>query len=313
MIITLYLPINLMHNAVKTALYKKTNKAMNYIEVRFEIESDMAAELPQEMYSEILVAMLGELQYESFTETEKGFNAYIQEAFFSEEALKEIDLSHIMQHSFTYATEVLAQKNWNAEWEKNFPMIEVDGCCCVRAPFHEKPDGVVYDIVIEPKMSFGTGHHETTFMMMQHILDMDVAEQTVLDMGCGTGVLAILTAMKAAHPITAIDIDEWSYENTIENIERNDCKDITVKLGDASLIPTEATFDLVLANINRNILLNDMAVYVISMKPAAQILFSGFFESDIPMLTEKANSLGLSFIGKLTKNRWASLRFELKS
>ena len=285
---------------------------MNYIEVRFDIVSEMAAELPQEMYCEILVAMLGELQYESFTDTEIGFNAYIQEDLFSEEAIKAIDLSHIAQHSFSFEIEVMVQKNWNAEWEKNFPMIEVDGRCCVRAPFHEKPEGVIYDIVIEPKMSFGTGHHETTFMMMQHILDMDVSAAKVLDMGCGTGVLAILTAMKSAGEVTAIDIDEWSYENTVENIDRNDCKDILVQLGDASLIPKEATFDLVLANINRNILLNDMSVYVQSMKPKAQILFSGFFESDIPMLTEKAQSLGLSFIGRLSKNRWASLRFELK-
>lgn len=285
---------------------------MNYIEVRFEIVSDVAAALPGEMYSEILVAMLGELQYESFTDTEVGFNAYIQEEFFSEEALNAIDLSHIPQHQFSFEKEIMPQKNWNAEWEKNFPMIEVDGRCCVRAPFHEKPETVVYDIVIEPKMSFGTGHHETTFMMMQHILDMDVAGKTVLDMGCGTGVLAILTAMKSAKPVTAIDIDEWSYENTIENIDRNDCKDIVVKLGDASLIPNEATYDLVLANINRNILLNDMETYVKSMKAGAEILFSGFFESDIPMLTEKANALGLSLIAQLSKNRWASLRFELK-
>lgn len=286
---------------------------MNYIEVRFEIVSEMAAALPQEMYSEILVALLGELQYESFTETEVGFNAYIQEEDFSEEALKAIDLSHIPHHSFRFETEVMVQKNWNAEWEKNFPMIEVDGRCCVRAPFHEKPDGVVYDILIEPKMSFGTGHHETTFMMMQHILDMDVSGFTVLDMGCGTGVLAILTAMKSAGEVTAIDIDEWSYENTIENIDRNNCKDIKVQLGDASLIPNKATYDLILANINRNILLNDMETYVKSMKPNAQILFSGFFENDISLLKEKATGLGLTFIGKLSKNRWASLRFELKA
>lgn len=286
---------------------------MNYIEVRFEINSAPEAELPVEMYSEILIAMLGELEYESFTDTEKGFNAYVQEELYREEALKTIDLSHIPHLSYSYEVEKMEQKNWNEEWEKNFSMIDVDGRCCVRAPFHTKPEGVSYDIVIEPKMSFGTGHHETTFMMMQHLLDMDLEGKSVLDMGCGTGVLAILTAMKGAAPVTAIDIDEWSYENSIENKDRNQCPDIKVLLGDAALIPQEATYDLILANINRNILLNDMEAYVTSMKAGAEILFSGFFENDIAMLTEKANALGLDLKNQLLRNGWASLRFQLKA
>ena len=197
--------------------------------------------------------------------------------------------------------------NWNEEWEKNFEPIEVDNTCRVRAPFHEYKE-VQYDIVIEPKMSFGTGHHETTFMVIQHLLETDVTGKKTLDMGCGTAILAILAEMKGAQPIDAIDIDNWCYLNSIENAERNNCKHISVYEGDASLLPGR-TYDVIIANINRNILLNDMQVYVDCLNPGGTLLLSGFYEEDIPAIDESCSSKGLKLIKKHQKNNWVALKY----
>jgi len=220
-----------------------------YLGYHFTIE-------PKELGSEILVAELGELPFESFVESEFGLTAYIQKELWNEDILADLFVLQSLEFNISYTIEEIEQVNWNEEWEKNFEPIEVDGMCHVRAPFHPKT-AAQYDIVIEPKMSFGTGHHETTHMMIQHLLHLDVQGKKTLDMGCGTAILAILAEMKGAQPIDAIDIDNWCYLNSIENAARNKCKYITVYEGDAALL-VDQKYELIIANINRNILLADM-------------------------------------------------------
>ena len=197
-----------------------------YIEYHFTM-------FPLQPTSEILVAQLGELGFESFTETETGLKAYIQKKELNSSLIDDIQALNSLEFEISYKVVEIPQVNWNAEWEKNFNPIEVNGECALRAPFHP-PFNVKYEIIIEPKMSFGTGHHETTFMMLQFILENDFKEKSVIDMGCGTAVLSILSEMKGAAKIDAVDIDEWCYKNSIENIERNLCKNILVYQGDAS-------------------------------------------------------------------------------
>ena len=206
-----------------------------------------------------------------------------------------------------YTFEEIGQVNWNEEWEKNFVPIDVDGKCHVRAPFHPKTNAE-YDILIEPKMSFGTGHHETTHMMIQQLLSMDVTGLKTLDMGCGTAILAILAEMKGAQPIDAIDIDNWCYLNSIENAERNDCKHITVYEGEAALLK-DKKYDLIIANINRNILLNDMQAYVDCLNPKGTLLLSGFYTEDIPFIDASCTEKGLTYVKKFERNNWVSLNY----
>ncbi len=271
-----------------------------YLGYHFRVE-------PKELGSEILVAELGELPFESFVESEFGVTAYIQKQLWSESILDDVKILHSPEFVISYTVEEIEQVNWNEEWEKNFEAINVDGICHVRAPFHPKTDAQ-FDIVIEPKMSFGTGHHETTHMMIQHLLEMDVAGMKTLDMGCGTAILAILAEMKGAKPIDAIDIDNWCYLNSIENAERNNCKNITVYEGDAALLK-DKKYDLIIANINRNILLNDMQSYVDSLLPNGTILFSGFYEEDIPFIDASCVEKGLTYVKKLERNNWVSLKY----
>lgn len=272
---------------------------MNYIEYDFKIE-------PQGVASEILVAELAEWGFESFVDTERGILAYIQESLWNEHILDEIYILKSEEFLITYSFRTIEQVNWNEEWEKNFDPISVDGLCTVRAPFHPKTD-TKYDIIIEPKMSFGTGHHETTYMMLQFLLQTDFSGKSVLDMGCGTSVLAIMSEKRGATKITAIDIDNWCVENSIENIQRNDCKCIEVKLGDASLLKNEH-FDVVIANINRNILLNDLSLYAATLSQNGMVLLSGFYKSDMPVILEECSKHGLSFVENLERNEWVAVK-----
>lgn len=276
--------------------------AQNYIEYNFKVS-------PLQPGTEILIAELGFAGFESFVETEDGVTAYIQQSLWNENILDDIGILNSKEFQISYEQEEIEQVNWNEEWEKNFDPIVVSDQCLVRAPFHPSKD-VNYEIVIEPKMSFGTGHHETTFMMLQYILENDFAGKTVLDMGCGTAVLAILAKMKGAKSADAIDIDEWCVENSKENIERNNVDAIQVRLGDASILPKKK-YDIVLANINRNILLNDMDVYVKSLLPGGILYMSGFYLSDLTVLTKKAEELGLKFIDNRQNNNWVAAKFEL--
>src|SRR5690554_3679403 len=271
-----------------------------YIEYQFKVE-------PLQPGTEILIAELGYAGFESFVETDEGVTAYIQKDEWNEDILKDIQILKSDEFAFSFTFEEIEQVNWNEEWEKNFNPIVVDDLCSVRAPFHEKPD-TKYDIVIEPKMSFGTGHHETTHMMIQHILNNEFMRKSVLDMGCGTGVLAILAEMKGAKPIDAIDYDNWCYVNSLENVERNNCQHITVLEGDASLLKDQK-YDTIIANINRNILLNDLQAYVKCLKPNGTIFLSGFYNHDIPAIQEECNKYGLTYVESLERNNWVALKF----
>ena len=274
--------------------------SVTYLGYHFNIE-------PKELGSEILVAELGELPFESFVESEFGVTAYIQKQLWKENLLDDLFILNSPEFQISYTIEEIEQVNWNEEWEKNFDPIDVNGLCHVRAPFHAKTDAK-YDIIIEPKMSFGTGHHETTHMMIEHILDMDVTDMKTLDMGCGTAILAILAEMKGAKPIDAIDIDNWCYLNSIENAQRNNCQHIAVYEGDATLL-VDQKYDLIIANINRNILLNDMSRYVHCLNSGGVLLLSGFYEEDIPAIDASCTEKGLSFEKKLQKNNWVSLKY----
>ncbi|MDT0557026.1 50S ribosomal protein L11 methyltransferase [Ichthyenterobacterium sp. W332] len=256
---------------------------------------------------EILIAELGNAGFESFVETHEGVTAYIQKKEWRDDILKAINCLKSKEFKISYISEEIAQTNWNAEWEKSFQPIVVDNLCVVRAPFHPK-QGSKYDIVIEPKMSFGTGHHETTHMMIQHILKNDFNGKSVLDMGCGTGVLAILAEKRGASKIDAIDIDNWCYINSLENAERNDCTNISVFEGNVSLL-TNKSYDTVIANINRNILLQDLEAYIHCLKPNSELYLSGFYKDDIPLIKEKCNSLGFKHVETLEKNHWVALKF----
>ncbi|NDI98920.1 50S ribosomal protein L11 methyltransferase [Flavobacterium sp. LaA7.5] len=263
--------------------------------------------LPKEPGVEILIAELGETPFESFIETDEGVSAYIQKEFWDKNILDDIQILESDEFKIEYTFEEIEQVNWNEEWEKNFEPIEVDNTCYVRAPFHEKKD-VQYDIVIEPKMSFGTGHHETTFMMIQHLLETDMEGKKTLDMGCGTAILAILAEMKGASPIDAIDIDNWCYLNSIENAERNNCTSISVYEGDAALLE-DKNYDVIIANINRNILLNDMQRYVDCLNPDGILFLSGFYEEDIPFIDASCTEKGLKLIKKHQRNNWVALKY----
>lgn len=263
---------------------------------------------PLELGSEILIAELGEKAFESFIETETGVSAFVQKDLWSENILEDIQILENPEFKIEYTFEEIEQVNWNEEWEKNFEPIDVDGKCHVRAPFHEKTNAE-FDIVIEPKMSFGTGHHETTHMMIQHLLETDLVGKKTLDMGCGTAILAILAEMKGAQPIDAIDIDNWCYLNSIENAERNNCKHISVYEGDASLLVGKK-YDVIIANINRNILLNDMQQYVACLNENGILFLSGFFTEDIPVISESCTSKGLTYVKQFERNNWVALKFK---
>lgn len=256
---------------------------------------------------EILIAELGFSGFESFVETDDGVTAYIQKEEWNEAVLDDIQILNSNEFSISFTYEEIEQTNWNQEWEKNFNPIVVDDTCSIRAPFHEKPD-TEFDIVIEPKMSFGTGHHETTHMMIQHILKLDLKNKSVLDMGCGTGVLAILADKKGAKPIDAVDYDNWCYINSLENVERNNCNNITVIEGDANVLGN-SKYDVIIANINRNILLNDMHIYASCLQSNAILLLSGFYKDDIEIIEQECLKFNLKLIETIEKNHWVALKF----
>jgi ribosomal protein L11 methyltransferase len=268
---------------------------------------------PKEPATEILIAELGYAGFESFVETDNGVIAYIQKEEHHNKILKDIYALKNEEFNIDYHIEEIAQVNWNEEWEKNFNPILIKNTVYIRAPFHNKIEGVNYDIVIEPKMSFGTGHHETTHMMVKHLLTLakegKLQDKTVLDMGCGTGVLAILAEFIGAKKLDAIDIDNWCYQNSIENIERNKCSKISVFEGDATLLVNKK-YDIIIANINRNILLNDMQTYLNSLTEKGILLLSGFYQEDIPIIDKEASKTGLKLHSIEEMNNWVSLRYE---
>ena len=277
---------------------------MKYIEVNITLGQN-------DPFRDLLVDALGnEGPYDSFVETPTGLKAYVQESLFDEDWLKEqlADIEEMTSCSYTF--ENLPDKNWNEEWEKQHKPVLVEAAngkrVWVRAPFHEHRSDVDYEIEIEPKMSFGTAHHQTTYMMLSYLTELELAGQRVLDMGCGTAVLAILAKIRGADYVEAIDIDEWAYNNAIENAQRNGVA-MNVRIGDASLL-TDQQFDLIIANINRNILLNDMAAYAKVLAQGGTLLLSGFYESDVPVLQQHAEALGLQLQQQKVRQSWAALR-----
>ena len=279
---------------------------MKYLEFIFHTEPCT------EVVNDVLSAVLGEVGFESFVEQEGGIAAYIQTALYDEEALKSaLDSFPLADTTPTYTYKEAEDKDWNEEWEKNFfQPIVIGNRCVIHSTFHHDVPQAEYDIVINPQMAFGTGHHETTSLIIGELLEADLQGKALLDMGCGTSILAILARMRGAAPCTAIDIDEWCVRNSLENIELNHVDSISVFQGDASILPDKGPFDVVIANINRNILLNDMKHYVARMNPGARLFMSGFYTDDIPAIREEAERNGLRFVHHKEKNRWAAVQFE---
>jgi len=263
---------------------------------------------PVEPWADLLIAALGAIGYESFENTDSGFLAYVALADYDAQTTAEV-LDTYQEHcAVNFSTKEIAATNWNADWEKNFSPITVGDRIHVRAPFHEVTDAE-YDIVIEPKMSFGTGHHQTTYLMLEHLLELEINDQDVLDMGSGTAVLAIMACKRGARKATAIDIDAWCGENGLENAQRNGIDNIQVLVGTAEQLPKTPEFDLIIANINRNVLLGDMPAYVACLRPNGVVLLSGFYESDLEIISEKCKECGMVYQGHKTRDNWVAAKF----
>lgn len=257
----------------------------------------------------ILMAELGDTGFESFVETEETIEAYIPSKDFFPELLESETLKHNDLFSFTHTTEIIPDQNWNEVWEQNyFEPLLIEEQVLIRAPFHTTYQEAPFQIIINPKMAFGTGNHETTHLMISEIIKMDLRDWNVLDMGCGSGILAIMASMKGASAVTAIDIDEWSFNNTLENAELNGISNIRVLLGDSDLLKN-MSFDLILANIQRNVLLQDMEVYKNVLKSGGQLIMSGFYMTDLDAIEEKASALGLKLVGATERANWCAASF----
>jgi ribosomal protein L11 methyltransferase len=259
--------------------------------------------------AELLIATLADDGFESFTENDDGtLSAFIQSPLFTDKLstkLKSEEYAELL-HSFSFKK--IADQNWNAVWESEYEPVLIDGRCQVRAPFHTPVAGVQFDIVIMPKMSFGTAHHETTRLMIQYMLATPIEGKSLLDMGSGTGVLAILARMKGAGPVSAIDNDEWAYNNALENVLSNNFGDIEVLLGDSSTLAGKK-YDVIFANINRNILLNDIPAYCKSLNDGGKLFMSGFYSEDLPLIEAKAGENGLRLMSQRAENNWTAACF----
>lgn len=262
---------------------------------------------PAQPGSEILISALGDVGFDSFVENETGFDAYITEDLEKDLSLAELQFDDF---TFSYEKETIAQTNWNAEWEKNFEPVVVEDLLEIRAPFHEPNNKVKHEIIIMPKMSFGTGHHDTTWLMCKQLFDLNMKGRSVLDMGCGTGVLAILAKKLGAGKVVGIDIDEWSVENSIENCASNNCPDIEIKLGDKEVLDSYTEFDIILANINKNVLKVQIPLYSKLLKANGLLLLSGFFSTDVEELEKHAAAHQLKLIKTFSKNNWAVMKLE---
>jgi len=274
---------------------------INYIELRLTVSPD---------YTEILMAELAELSFESFVETDEGLEAYILENDFNEAAIEAVLAKYQPSTAIGYSWEALEKKNWNEEWERSYEPIEVGEAVRVRALFHAPDERFKHDLLITPKMSFGTGHHETTWLVMNEQLSLPHTDVDVLDVGCGTGILAILARKLGAAGLLAFDIDEWAVENSRENFELNGiAENAEVFQGTITEVPSERKFGGVLANINRNILLNEISRYVQHLLPLGWLVVSGFYEADAPDVIKCAEAQGLTFQRINTRNQWATVVF----
>jgi len=270
---------------------------MNYIELSIETGC-----LP-EVLPEILIANLSQIGFESFVHENAVLFAYVPENQYN--GLKTENI--LSPYFVNYSIKVIPDKNWNAEWEQNFKPVLISDKIYIRAPFHKKEE-FPFELIIEPKMSFGTGHHETTEMMCELMLQTDFKKKNVLDMGCGSGILSVLASKMGAASIVAIDIDEWAYNNTLENAKLNDITNITAFLGDAAMLK-DASFDIVLANINLNVLKDDIGLYAKHLNPKGFLIVSGFYEADLDQILKSTNEAALTLKNQLLKNKWLACKF----
>jgi len=276
---------------------------MNYYELLFTTITT------EDYQQDLLINALGEVGFDTFEEVDLGFKAYIPADDFNEELVRETLLPYRDLFTFSYEVTLIPQKNWNEVWESNFEPITIGDQVFVRATFHEPRPEFKYEIVIDPKMAFGTGHHQTTAMMLQLMLENDFAGKEVLDMGCGTGILAIMAAKLGAGRIVAIDYDPVCYDSTIENAQLNHIDNITALCGSKEVIPEEQ-YDVILANINRNILIDQMSRYAEALKPDGEIYFSGFYETpDLDIITDEARKYGLKYIIHKKDKEWVAAKF----
>lgn len=287
---------------------KKYRNMNNYIKVSFTVTP------AEEAAMDVLAALLAETGFESFVTEESGMAAYAPKSAYNKESMEEVIKGFPLEgFSITYETEEIEGEDWNAEWEKNyFQPIVLGNECVIHSTFHTDIPKARYDILIDPKMAFGTGYHQTTCHMLRAILGEEMKGKSVLDMGCGTALLAILARKHGAEKVVAIDIDEFAYENALENISLNSTPDIEVRLGGAEALRKDDSFDYVIANINRNILLADMGSYAACMHPGSVIFISGFYTDDMEILKKEAAQHGLCYETFAEDNRWAMMRFVKK-
>lgn len=276
---------------------------MAYFEVKFLCNPN------NDIISSILSAYLAEIGFETFVEDAEGITAYIQEKAFDIDSIQKAIDDLPIEATISFSHKLIEDQDWNQEWEKNYfePLI-IDKQCSVQSTFHKLQSNCKFQIIIDPKMAFGTGHHQTTELMIREILDSDLEGKSVLDMGCGTAILAILASMKGADPITAIDIDKWAYDNAMENLALNNIKNINVAIGGAELLG-EKNYDVILANINRNILLNDIHIYTSVLNKGGALYMSGFYTEDIPIIKEECEKNGLTFANNRVKDNWTAVKF----
>ena len=261
-----------------------------------------------ENLKDMFMELLGEIGFDSFMDTDEGFEAYCQEPALDENELNDIMQMEQFANVKLLKKELIPDQDWNATWEASYEPVIINEFCRIRAPFHKVEGSYKYDLIIEPKMSFGTAHHETTSQIIELMLQSDFTGLNLLDMGSGTGVLAILAKKLGSATTVAIDNDEWAYRNALDNIRLNDENDIIVELGDANSLK-DRQFDIILANINRNILLRDMKEYVKCLVDGGKIFFSGFYEEDLVLIAKEAERLGLKYYNHVTKNNWTAAVF----
>lgn len=274
----------------------------DYIEVNFVHDAGLV---------EILPALLDQIGFDSFLEDENGLKGYIQKSIYSEQELKSFLQENEFTADVTFKSSELEKKNWNEQWEKNFEPVFIENQILIKAPFHKDLKDYPLTLVIEPRMSFGTGHHETTHLILRNLLEVDLKEKAVADIGCGTGVLSIASRKLGATIVDACDIDQWSYNNSLDNQKLNKLDQITFFLGDVNTIITlNKTYDVVLANINKNILLDTMTAFGDITKSGGYLLLSGFYESDCGDMVKSASDVGFKLISSIAKNNWTSLIME---
>ena len=274
---------------------------MQYLEFKISCKED---------FREVLIAELAEVGFDSFLETDQGLDAYIEEGLFDREAYQEVlekyqEVAHVIVEEG-----VMAKVNWNEEWEKHYDPIQVGEQVYVRASFHAPKPEIAHEILINPKMSFGTGHHATTFLMLSHQLDLDHQGKRVIDIGSGTGILAIMAHKLGARQVEAFDIDDWCVENGNENFDLNGMSTVKMGLGTVREVAPQGIFDIVLANINKNVLLDEMEVYASLLDRGGFLLLSGFYTHDITDIEQKAAKEGLRLLKQKDKDNWAALILE---